>query len=562
MSHDKTALDPISLEIIANGLRSIADECFIALMRSAYSTNIKERRDHSIAIIDASGRLIVQAVEALPIHIASMSGLIRCLMEKYGEDIEDGDLFVANDPHTAGGTHLPDINYAMPIFIKGEMVAFLCNIAHHADVGGMAPGSMAGGMTEIYQEGLRIPVIKLFRRGEMQTDIMDLLLLNVRVPEERRGDHNAQIASCRLGVRRFHEVVATHGLPNVKAAFDGIIDRTRQRMRKAIAEIPDGTYRFEDVMDGDGVNTYDIPIKLALTVNGDSAKFDFTGSSPQVAGNINVSMNATAASVCYALKAVLDPDVPSNQGVLDMADIEAAPGTILNANFPAPVAARAQTCMRVIDVVLGAMAEALPGRVTAAANGANVTAVFSGIDPRNGRSYLYLETVGGGMGARPSKDGKDGVQVHITNTSNLPVESIEQEYPLRVEEYCLVEDSGGAGQYRGGMGLRRVVTPVGHTCEFNGVGERFQHKPWGLAGGESGACGQFRIHDIDGERRLDDKPGKIHVPIETQIVIETPGAGGFGTPENRLADAVAHDQLSGKFSSSYIESHYGHSVKQ
>ncbi len=559
MSHDKPKLDPISLEIIANGLRSIADECFIALMRSAYSTNIKERRDHSIAIIDASGRLVVQAVEALPIHIASMSGLMRCLMEKYGDDIEEGDLFVANDPHTAGGTHLPDINYAMPIFIEGELVAFLCNIAHHADVGGMAPGSMAGGMTEIYQEGLRIPVIKLFRRGEMQTDIMDLLLLNVRVPEERRGDHNAQIASCRLGVRRFHEVVETHGLSHVKEAFDEIIIRTRQRMQAAIAEIPDGTYCFEDIMDGDGVDTYDIPIRLTLTVVGGTAHFDFTGSSPQVTGNINVTMNATAASVCYALKAVLDPDVPSNQGVLDMADIEAAPGTILNANFPAPVAARAHTCQRIIDVVLGALAQALPDKVIAAANGANTTAVFAGVDPRNGRPYLYLETVGGGMGARPSKDGKDGVQVHITNTSNLPVESIEQEYPLRVEEYSLVKDSGGAGQYRGGMGLRRVVTPIDHACVFNGVGERFHHKPWGLAGGQPGGSGQFRIRDTEGERRLDDKPGEVHVPIETRIVIETPGAGGFGSPEKRLAAAVELDQISGKFSAAYIERHYGDS---
>ena len=468
MTANTTKLDPISLEIIGNGLRSITDECFVALMRSAYSTNIKERRDHSIAIIDPRGRLVVQAADALPIHIASMSGLMRCLLEKYDHTIEEGDLFVANDPHTAGGTHLPDINYAMPIFIEGVLVAFICNIAHHADVGGMAAGSMSGGMSEIYQEGLRIPVIKLFRRGELQTDIMDLLLLNVRVPQERRGDHNAQIAACRLGARRFREVVNTHGLTNVQTAFDEIIMRTKQRMRTAIAEIPDGVYRFEDVMDGDGIATYDIPIKLALTIDGEKVHFDFDGTSPQVAGNINVTMNATEASVCYALKAVLDPEIPSNQGVLDVIELEVAPGTLLNASFPAPVAARANTCQRIIDVVLGALAQALPDKVIAAANGANTTAVFSGIDPRNDQAYLYLETLGGGMGARPGKDGKDGVQVHITNTSNLPVEAIEQEYPLRVEEYSLVADSGGAGQYRGGMGLRRVVTPVGHECIFNG----------------------------------------------------------------------------------------------
>lgn len=556
MSTHIRELDPISLEIIGNALRSITDECFVALMRSAYSTNIKERRDHSIAIIDPKGRLVVQAAEALPIHIASMSGLMRCLLEKYGDDIHEGDLFVANDPHVAGGTHLPDINYAMPVFVDGKLLAFVCNIAHHADVGGMAPGSMAGGMSEIYQEGLRIPVIKLFRQGELQSDLMDLLLLNVRVPNERRGDHNAQIAACRLGARRLAEVVSTYGAGIVGASFDAIIERTHTRMRQAIESIPDGVYTFNDVMDGDGVETFDIPIALQLTVDGGDAHFDFAGTSKQVAGNVNVTMNATQASVCYALKALLDPDVPSNQGVLDAANITAEPGTLLNGVFPAPVAARAHTCQRIIDVVLGALAKALPDKAIAAANGANTTAVFSGVDPRNGQPYLYLETLGGGMGARPTKDGKDGVQVGITNTSNLPVEAIEQEYPLRVEGYSLVEDSGGAGRFRGGMGLRRIVTPVDHDCVFNGVGERFRHPPWGLAGGAPGATGQFRIRDEGGERRLDDKPGEVKVKPGTVIIVETPGAGGLGAPQDRDASAVHNDAGSGKFSAAFLKTHY------
>ena len=556
MNKNRTKLDPISLEIIANGLRSIADECFAALMRSAYSTNIKERRDHSIAIVDKQGRLVVQAALTLPIHIASMGGLMKCVLEKFGDDIEEGDIFIANDPHTAGGTHLPDINYAMPVFEEGELVAFICNIAHHADVGGMVPGSMAGGMSEIYQEGLRIPVMKLFRRGELQTDLMDLLLLNVRAPEERRGDHNAQIASCKLGARRFREVLEVHGMANVLTAFDEIINRTAQRMRAAFREIPDGTYHFEDFMDGDGISTFDIPIRLKLTVKGDTVHCDFAGTSEQVAGNINTTMNAIQASVCYALVAVLDSDVPSNQGVLDVVEIEASPGTLLNSVFPAPVAARAHSCQRTIDVVLGALAQALPDRVIAAANGANTTAVFSGVDPRTNKPYVYLETLGGGMGARPNKDGKDGVQVHITNTSNLPVESIEQEYPLRVEEYSLVQDSGGAGRFRGGMGLRRVVTPVNHACVFNGAGERFRYQPWGLFGGKAGGSGQFLIRDGDGDRRLDDKPDKVPIDVDDRIVIETPGAGGYGTPDERSAEAVEHDLRSGKFSAAHIERHF------
>ena len=556
MSNNMPKLDPIKLEIIANGLRSVADECFVALMRSAYSTNIKERKDHSIAIVDRNGRLVVQAALTLPIHIASMSGLMRCILEKFDGAIHEGDIFVANDPHTAGGTHLPDINYAMPIFIEGEIVAFICNIAHHADVGGMFPGSMAGGMSEIYQEGLRIPVVKLFRRGELQTDIMDIMLLNVRVPKERRGDHNAQIASAKLGARRFREVVDVHGLANVLASFDEIIDRTAKRMRAAFAEIPDGTYHFEDFMDGDGLGTWDIPIRLALTVKDDTIHCDFAGTSKQVAGNINTTMNAVQASVCYALIAVLDSETPSNQGVLDVVEIVAEPGTLISSVFPAPVAARAHACQRVIDVVLGALAQALPDKVIAAANGANTTAVFAGIDPRTNSPYLYLETLGGGMGARPHKDGKDGVQVHITNTSNLPVESIEQEYPLRVEEYSLIEDSGGAGKYRGGMALRRVVVPVDHNCVFNGAGERFRYQPWGLFGGEAGASGRFLIRDSDGERRLDDKPGEVQVTPETRIIVETPGAGGYGNPSERSAAAVERDQRSGKYSDAFIERHY------
>ena len=422
-------LDPVSLEILSNALRSVTDETYVALMKSAYSTNIKERHDHSTAIMDPRGRLVVQAEQSLPIHIASMSGLMSSLLEKYGDDLREGDIFVANDPHVAGGTHLPDVNLAMPVFLGGRPIAFLCNIAHHADIGGMAPGSMAGGMSEIYQEGLRIPVVKLFREGELQQDLLDLLLLNVRVPGERRGDYFAQIAACRLGARRIREVVSVHGAESVSRAFGEIIERTESRMRDAIESIPDGVYEFEDVMDGDGLDARAIPIRVCIRVAGRHAHFDFGGTAAQVPGNVNVTLNATRASVCYSLKALLDPEVPNNEGVLNVAEIAAEPGSLLNAVFPASVASRAHTCQRIVDVVLGALAPALPGRVVAAANGANTTAVFAGVDPRGGNPYVYLETLGGGMGARPDRDGKDGVQVHITNTSNLPVEAIEAEYP-------------------------------------------------------------------------------------------------------------------------------------
>ena len=441
------ALDAVTLEILFNALRSVTDETFIALMRSAYSTNIKERRDHSTAICDPDGRLIVQAESSLPIHLASMTGMMASLRAKVPlAEIAEGDLFVANDPHVAGGTHLPDINMAMPVFVDGALIAFICNIAHHADVGGMAPGSMAGGMSEIYQEGIRIPVVRLFRKGELQRDILDLLLLNVRLPEERRGDYYAQISACRLGARRLGEIAGQYGTGVLAQGFRDIVARTERRMRDAVAAIPDGVYRFDDVMDDDGLGAVDIPIRLAVTVAGDRIRFDFTGTAPQVRGNVNVTLNATKASVCYSLKALLDPEVPNNQGVLDVCEVVTERGSLLDCVAPSPVAARANTCQRIVDVVIGALKDALPDAAVGAANGANTTAVFAGRDPATGRDYLYLETLGGGFGGRNDRDGKDGVQVHITNTSNLPVEAIEMEYPLRVVRYGLVEDSGGAGQ--------------------------------------------------------------------------------------------------------------------
>jgi len=293
-------------------------------------------------------------------------------------------------------------------------------------------------------------------------------------------------------------------------------------------------------------------------VSGDCIEFDFSASAPQVQGNINLTTNATQSAICYTLKSMLDPDIPNNHGVLDAFEFVTTPGSVLDCRFPAPVAARAHTCQRVVDVIVGALAEALPEQAVGAANGANTTAVFSGCDPRTGEDYLYLETLGGGFGGRVSKDGTDGVQVHITNTSNLPVEAIEMEYPLRVESYGFVEDSGGAGRQRGGLGLRRAITPVGHDCTFNGAGERFRHQPWGIFGGEAGASGRFVHRDGQGdEHTLDNKPSGIRVRAGERVTVETPGAGGYGPPAERDAQAIEADRRSGKFSEAYLRRWYG-----
>ena len=558
MSNERSDIDPITLEILHNGLKSVTDETYITITKAAYSTNIKERRDHSTAIMDVAGRLIVQADNSLPIHLASMLGLMERLLAKFPlSEINEGDIFVANDPYAAGGTHLPDVNLAMPIFVDGRLLGFVCNLAHHADIGGMAPGSMAGGMSEIYQEGLRIPVVRLFRQGELVQDVLDLLLLNVRVPEERRGDYYAQIAACRLGERRMHEMAARYGADLLKAAYDTILERTEIRIRTAVSAIPDGTYHFRDILDNDGMGTSDIPIEVTIVVIGDDIRFDFAGSGPQVRGNVNVTLNATQSAVYYTLKGMLDPNIPNNHGLIRAVDISAPEGTIVNAVFPAAVAGRANTTQRIIDVLIGALAQALPERAVGAANGANTTAVFFGNDPETKRPYVYLETLGGGFGGRATKDGKDGVQVHITNTSNLPVEAIEMEYPLLVESYGLIEDSGGAGTYRGGMGLRRVIRPIDHETIFSGMGERFVHQPWGIFGGGPGETGRFALREADGnEIALDDKPNSIVVGPDQAVVVETPGAGGYGAPEDRDSALVEADRRSGKFSAAYIARNY------
>ena len=558
MKQEMVKLDPVTIEILSNGLQSLVDEAFVALMKSAYSTNIKERHDHSCAIVDRTGRLVAQASNSIPVHIASVLGQMRAIFKKFPlDEISEGDIFAANDPHEGGGTHLPDVSIAMPVFADGQLLGFVCNIAHHADIGGMSPGSMAGGMKDIYQEGLRIPVVKLFRKGKLDQDIFDILLLNVRVREERRGDYNAQFSALHLAARRLIEMINKYSSNLIKNVFDEIIDITYERMLSAIALIPDGVYRFKDVMDDDGRDAVNVPINLTATIKGKSALFDFEGTSPQTPGNINIPLHGTKAAVCYVLKAMLDSDIPNNQGVLDAVEVVAPMGTMVSCIAPASVAARAHTSQRIIDVVIGALSSALPEAAVGAANGANTMAVFAGNDPETGQPYVYLETLGGGFGGRNDRDGKDGVQVHITNTSNLPIEAIEMEYPLRVDRYGFIPDSGGAGKYRGGLGLQRVVRPIGHTCIFNGVGERFRNNPWGIFDGCAGKSGSFWLEEDQClPVQLSHKSPDMPLKPNQALVVNTPGAGGYGDPKKRSKELIRVDKVSGKFSDKFLSKFY------
>jgi N-methylhydantoinase B len=532
-------MDRVTLEVIGAALLTIAEEMGTALIKSSYSTNIKERQDCSTAIFDARGEVIAQA-EHIPKHLGSLLGVVREVLARYpAAALAPGDVFISNDPYTGGGTHLPDINLISPVFADGALFGFVANIAHHADRSGER-------IRTIWDEGLRITPIRLVEAGRMREDVMELLLANFALPGERRGDFRAQIAANRLGARRLGELIGRYGAPTVRAACEGSLAYGERKIRAAIAALPDGVYRYADAMDDDGVTPAPIPIAVTITVAGDALALDFSGSGPQCAGDINVVYFALLATVYYALKAVLDPTIPANSGFYRAIAVSAPEGSIVNAQAPAPVAWRTQTCQRIADVVLGALAQVVPERVPAAGNGANCAMVFSGTDPHTGKPYVYLETLAGGAGGSAAGDGMDAVQVHVTNTSNLPVEALESEYPLLVAEYALVEGSGGPGRHRGGLGLRRTIEILGHEARFLGTTERARLAPWGLCGGQPGGRARIVLNpDGPGSRELPPKVWGHPLQPGDRVAMETPGAGGYGPPEERSPAQARQDARDG-----------------
>ncbi|HTZ35645.1 MAG TPA: hydantoinase B/oxoprolinase family protein, partial [Stellaceae bacterium] len=438
---------------------------------------------------------------------------------------------IGNDAYAGGGTHLPDIVLGEPIFVDGRIVAWAVNTAHHADFADR-------GHAHIYQEGLRIPPIRLYRAGELQADVQELILLNCQVPRERLSDLRAQMAANRLGVQRMAALCARYGTDTVLAVGDALQDYAERKMRAGIAALPDGTYRFADSFDNPELGR-GLPVSVEVTIAGDEMRLHFE-SPPQVRAGLNMIYTALLSSVYYAVKAVVDPTIPPNSGLARPITVTAPPGTVMNATHPAAVNGRTSTCQRAADLVLGALAQAAPDRVTAAGNGACATASFSGADPADGHLWVYLETIGGGSGARAGKDGLDGVHVHMTNTSNLPVEALEVEYPLTVLRYELVEGSAGAGRFRGGMGLRRVYRAEA-DCRLRLDGSRLLAPPWGLAGGEPGGCGAFALGD--GVEPFSGGRGALRRGETVEIV--TPGAGGYGSPAARDPAALARDRADG-----------------
>jgi N-methylhydantoinase B len=525
-AQDRPTIDPITLEVVRNALVGIAEEAGAALRRTAYSPNIKERVDCSTAVFDARARMVAQA-EHIPVHLGSMPASVRAALDTFG-DLDEGDQVLVSDPY-AGGTHLPDWTIVAPVHGPGgRLLGYAANRAHHSDVGGSAPGSMPAGATEIFAEGLRIPPVRLHVAGEEQRDLVALLLANTRTPTERLGDLRAQVGANRLTATRLRELAADLGADLLDAATSATLDHAERAVRVALAELPDGTYRFEDVLDDDGTGVGPVPIRVTATIEGDTLTFDLSDSADQVPGSVNAPRAVTVSAAVYALRAVVAPDVPANDGATRPLTVVTRPGTVVDPRPPASVAAgNVETSQRIVDVLLGALAQSAPDRVPAASQGTMNNTLLGGTDPRTGAPFTYYETLAGGTGAGPWGPGADGTHSHMTNTKNTPIEALERAYPLRVLEYRLRRGSGGAGRHRGGDGIRRVLEVLTDDATASLLSERRDRGPWGAAGGGDGSPGRNALLRDGEERTL---PAKTTVRLQRgdHLIVETPGGGGYG----------------------------------
>jgi N-methylhydantoinase B len=534
------SVDAAELEIFKNLFHSVAEEMGAALRRSAFSPNIKERRDYSCAVFDGRGRVVAMG-DHMPVHLGSMPMSVEAAIHSL--TLGPGDIAMLNDPYS-GGTHLPDITLVGPVYagahggskrrstdrgrgIKMRPLFYVANRAHHSDIGGAQPASMALS-EEIYQEGLRIPPVALVRAGEIQRDVMQMVLANVRTPRERQGDLTAQVAACRLGERRLREYWQKYGQKKIQFYLDALQRYSARLMRTALARIPDGTYSAEDWLDDDGYSSRPVRLRVTITVRGGRATVDFAGSSPACRGSVNAVLAITQSAAFYVFRCLLGEDVPACAGLMEPIELRAPENSVVNARPPAAVAAgNVETSQRIVDVLLRALARALPGRIPAASSGTMNNLSFGGFDPRTGQHFAYYETIAGGMGARPASNGLSGIHTHMTNSLNTPVEALESAYPVRVRRYSLRRGSGGAGRFRGGDG---IVREIEFLTEVRGsiLSDRRRFAPYGLKGGKPGRTGknELRLHDKRGVK-LPSKTA-FSAPAGSVLRIETPGGGGWG----------------------------------
>jgi N-methylhydantoinase B len=542
--------DPARFEVVKNALYSAAEEMKIVLAKTAYSPLLKVAGDYSCGIFDSTGDMVAQGPD-LPIHLGSMPDAVRAVIAAYPE-VEPGDVFIHNDPYH-GGSHLPDVNVVAPAFFGNRLLGFGCVRAHWPDIGSATPGSY-GAVTEIYGEGLRIPPVRLYRNGRPDPDIERIIFANVRTPAERQGDLRAQVAANRRGTLRLEALARKCGVDQLLQIMNEVLDYSETMMRAALRLLPDGEASFADVFDGDGVLApgadADEPftVKLTLRKCGETIIADFTGSDGQVPGPMNAPLTVTASGVYCALKMIADPKslIPPNSGCWRPVTVTAPPGSVVNAQLPAPVVyANHEISHRVADMVMAAMFQISPRSVMAASQGTSAVVTFGGVDPRSGERYVSYESLKGGFGARPIKDGINAVAGTVSNMMNTPIEMLEISFPLRVEEYALIPDSGGAGAWRGGLGARRVWRVLGHEAHAAVCCERTLTPPFGLAGGRPGGAMRLWLELPDGTRRPLNSKGALTIPAGGRLVMEAPGSGGYGPPAARDPELLREDLADG-----------------
>ena len=547
------AIDPITREIMRNALASAADEMALALHRTAYSTIVRDCLDFSTSLCDTDGQMIAQGV-TIPLHLGAVPSAMEQLLARFSGQIDAGDVFIMNDPF-AGGMHIPDIFIIKPIFWGEVRVGFAVATAHHLDLGGRLPGSSACDNTEIFQDGLRIPWLKLYRRGEADSAIFALIEANIRVPDQTIGDIRAQLAACTIGERAVHELIRRYGLATYRAFTADLITYTERLMRAEIASWPDGSASFTDYMDSDGVGGPPVPLRVTVTISGDTLTADFSASAPQVRGALNCTRSYAVSVVALCVRAMLREQVPNSAGIFRPLVVITPPGTIVNAVMPAASSMRGVTGFRLIDAMLGALAQLLPDRVPAAGEGGNSLVIIGGRRP-TGESYVFFELLAGTWGARPDRDGNDGLCNPANIASNIPIELAECEYPVRIERYGLVQDSGGAGQYRGGLAIERSWRLLGDEANLTIRSDRRAYPPYGLAGGEAGASSSNMLQRAETRVSLPTMvaTGMCHGEL---IHHQMPGGGGWGDPLDRDPAAVARDVRDEKVSLAAARARYG-----
>ena len=548
-------MDPVTFEVIRNALVNVTEEMALTVRRAAYSTNIKTRADFSCAFFDNQLRCIAQSF-AQPPHLVSLATIAPVSIEEFGPDrLGPGDAIVVNDPHR-GASHLNDVSVISPAFAGEERIGFVANMAHHVDVGGSSPASL-GVNKEIFQEGLILPPTRVAVGGEIDDNVMNLILSNIRAPRETNGDLRAQLSANVIGCRRLDDLAQRLSVETLEDFFDELIAYTERWTAREIRKLPEGIYEVEGYRDDDGFTDEPVRLVLKLEIKDGTVTLDPTGSSPQRASPMNCNRAMTATAPAFIVRCLIDDRIPVNTGYLRRIRTIGPDGLICTAQRPAAVVGGWETVFRMTELLWRSLHPALPERVPAASKGVIVNIGFGGIDPRTGEYYCYMETIGGGNGARPTKDGPDAVQTNIHNTENAPVEEVELNYPIRIKRYELIPDSCGAGTYRGGLGIRRDFEFPYADCSFTVLSDGRKFPPWGLAGGQSARPAKF-ILDPEGEHR--DLPSKVtvEVPKGGCVRVETPGGGGFGDPRRRDPEKVARDLRDGKISQTVAHATYDH----